>query len=240
MASIYKRPPFYKGEKKWVDNNTLSEVYNLRSNNPKTKTLLKSTRIMEVTPSSSPSTRWSPSLIREQRNVNSPGSTPSRSSRTCCRDSTWLRGSRRSTSTFRSPSTQQGQFRANKIVTWMKTFVEPSRSFFSGRWMRKSLEIGNTLTYSPEEIISSKRQWWRSQSIILVGSKRCFAQLKPFRLVTCLRPTTHTRLSGFTCLFIWRTATGTSRVDDASAMKHSRLLDLDFIITLPLGRCAFW
>jgi hypothetical protein len=37
MASIYERPPFYKGEKKQDDNNTLSEVYKLQSNNPQNK-----------------------------------------------------------------------------------------------------------------------------------------------------------------------------------------------------------
>ena len=41
MASIYERPPFYKGEKKWDDNDTLSEVYKLCSNNPKNKNLIK-------------------------------------------------------------------------------------------------------------------------------------------------------------------------------------------------------
>jgi hypothetical protein len=41
MASIYERPPFYKGEKKWEDNDTLSEVYKLRSNNPKNKNLVE-------------------------------------------------------------------------------------------------------------------------------------------------------------------------------------------------------
>ena len=37
MASIYERPPFYKGEKKRDNNNTLSEVYKLQSNNPQNK-----------------------------------------------------------------------------------------------------------------------------------------------------------------------------------------------------------
>ena len=37
MASIYERHPFYKGEKKWEDNDTLSEVYKLQSNNPQNK-----------------------------------------------------------------------------------------------------------------------------------------------------------------------------------------------------------
>ncbi len=41
MASIYERPPFYKGKKKWDDNNTLSEVYKMRSNNPKNKNLVE-------------------------------------------------------------------------------------------------------------------------------------------------------------------------------------------------------
>jgi hypothetical protein len=41
MASIYERPPFYKGKKKWDDNNTLSKVYKLRSNNPKNKNLVE-------------------------------------------------------------------------------------------------------------------------------------------------------------------------------------------------------
>ncbi len=41
MASIYERRPFYKGEKKWDDNDTLSEVYKLRSNNPKNKNLIE-------------------------------------------------------------------------------------------------------------------------------------------------------------------------------------------------------
>jgi hypothetical protein len=41
MASIYERPPFYKGKKKWDDNDTLSEVYKLRSNNPKNKNLVE-------------------------------------------------------------------------------------------------------------------------------------------------------------------------------------------------------
>ena len=41
MASIYERPPFYKGERKWEDNETLSEVYKLRSNNPKNKSLVE-------------------------------------------------------------------------------------------------------------------------------------------------------------------------------------------------------
>jgi hypothetical protein len=41
MASIYERPPFYKGERKWDDNDTLSEVYKLRSNNPKNKNLVE-------------------------------------------------------------------------------------------------------------------------------------------------------------------------------------------------------
>ncbi len=41
MASIYERPPFYKGEKKWDDNDTLSEVYKLHSNNPKNKNLVE-------------------------------------------------------------------------------------------------------------------------------------------------------------------------------------------------------
>jgi hypothetical protein len=41
MASIYERPPFYKGEKKWDDNDTLSEVYKLRSKNPKNKNLVE-------------------------------------------------------------------------------------------------------------------------------------------------------------------------------------------------------
>ena len=37
MASIYECPPFYKVEKKWDDNVTLSEVYKLQSNNPQNK-----------------------------------------------------------------------------------------------------------------------------------------------------------------------------------------------------------
>jgi hypothetical protein len=41
MAFIYKRPPFYKGEKKWDNNDTLSKVYKLRSSNPKNKNLIK-------------------------------------------------------------------------------------------------------------------------------------------------------------------------------------------------------
>jgi hypothetical protein len=41
MTSIYECPPFYKDEKKWDDNDTLSEVYKLRSNNPKNKNLLE-------------------------------------------------------------------------------------------------------------------------------------------------------------------------------------------------------
>ncbi len=41
MASIYVRPPFYKGERKWDNNETLSEVYQLRSNNPKNKSLIE-------------------------------------------------------------------------------------------------------------------------------------------------------------------------------------------------------
>jgi hypothetical protein len=41
MASIYERPPFYKGERKWDNNDTLSEVYKLRSNNPKNKNLVE-------------------------------------------------------------------------------------------------------------------------------------------------------------------------------------------------------
>ncbi len=41
MASIYEGPPFYKGERKWDDNETLSEVYKLRSNNPKNKSLVE-------------------------------------------------------------------------------------------------------------------------------------------------------------------------------------------------------
>ena len=41
MASIYKRPPFYKGEKKWDDNSTLSEVYKLQSNNSQNKSRIE-------------------------------------------------------------------------------------------------------------------------------------------------------------------------------------------------------
>ncbi len=41
MASIYECPPFYKGEKKWDNDDTLSEVYKLRSNNPKNKNLVE-------------------------------------------------------------------------------------------------------------------------------------------------------------------------------------------------------
>ena len=37
MAFIYKRPPFYKEEKKWDNNNNLSKVYKLQSNNPQNK-----------------------------------------------------------------------------------------------------------------------------------------------------------------------------------------------------------
>jgi hypothetical protein len=37
MVSIYERPPFYKGEQKRDDNNTLLEVYKLQSNNPQNK-----------------------------------------------------------------------------------------------------------------------------------------------------------------------------------------------------------
>ncbi len=53
IISIYEHPPFYKGKKKWDNNDTLSEVYKLGGNNPKNKTLLKSTRLTEVTPSGS-------------------------------------------------------------------------------------------------------------------------------------------------------------------------------------------
>ncbi len=41
MASIYERPSFHKGEQKWDDNVTLSEVYKLRCNNPKNKSLVE-------------------------------------------------------------------------------------------------------------------------------------------------------------------------------------------------------
>jgi hypothetical protein len=37
MASIYKHPPFYKMTKPWDDNDTLSKVYKLQSNNPQNK-----------------------------------------------------------------------------------------------------------------------------------------------------------------------------------------------------------
>jgi hypothetical protein len=37
MASNYERPPFYKGEKKWDDNDNLSKVYKLQSSNPQNK-----------------------------------------------------------------------------------------------------------------------------------------------------------------------------------------------------------
>jgi hypothetical protein len=41
MVSIYEGPPIYKGKKKWDNNDTLSEVYKLGSNNPKNKNLVE-------------------------------------------------------------------------------------------------------------------------------------------------------------------------------------------------------
>ena len=119
-ASIYEHPPFYKGEKKWDDNDTLLEVYKLQSNTPQNKAELKSIRITAVTQSNSQSIKRSSNLIKGQKSVNSPGSTPLRSSKMCSKVSTGLLGSRRSMSTFRSLSTRQGQCRASKIATLAK------------------------------------------------------------------------------------------------------------------------
>ena len=41
MALIYKRPPFYKVQKDWENNDTLFECYKLQSNNPPNKSHVK-------------------------------------------------------------------------------------------------------------------------------------------------------------------------------------------------------
>ena len=41
MVSIYERPPFYKVQKPWDDNNTLFKVYKLQSNDPQNKSHVK-------------------------------------------------------------------------------------------------------------------------------------------------------------------------------------------------------
>ncbi len=111
---------------------TLSEVYKLRSNNPKNKNLVEIHKDNRGYSIKFTVDKTIPEFNQGAESANSPGSTPSRSSRICSRDNTGLRGSRCSTSTSRSLSTQRGQFRAIKIVTRMRSFVERSRSFFSG------------------------------------------------------------------------------------------------------------
>ncbi len=198
---------------------------------PRTKAALKSIRITADIQSNSQSIKRSPNSIKGQKSVNSPGLTPLRISKMCSKDSTGLFGSRCSMSTFQSLSMWQGQCRARKTATPAKKFVKLSSSFFSRRWAKRSLGIGNISISSLVEITSSRRHWWQSQSVIFAGLKRCFDQPKPFRQETCLRPTMHSKMSGSTCCFIKRTAT-------SNLKSGKRLCDetLETVTALPRER----
>jgi hypothetical protein len=133
MASIYERPPLYKGKKKWDENDNLSEVYKLQSNNPQNKNQVEIHKDNGGYSIKFTVDKRSPNLIKGQKSVNSPGPTPLQSLKMCSKDSTGLPGSRHSMSTFQSLLTQQGQCRASKITTPVKIFVKLLSSFFSGQ-----------------------------------------------------------------------------------------------------------
>ena len=133
-----------------------------RATIPRTKAVLKSIRIMMDTQSNSQSIKQSPNSIKGQKSVYSPGSTPLRSSKMCSKDNTGLLGSRCSTSTFWSLSMQWGQCQARRTATLSKIFVKLSSSFFSGRWAKWSLGIGNISISGLVEITSSRRRWWQN------------------------------------------------------------------------------
>jgi hypothetical protein len=77
MASIFEKVPLYKVVKAWEDNNpTCLKFTNFRATIRETKVALKFTMIMENTVSNLPSTKRSPSLTWELKNVTLTGQTP--------------------------------------------------------------------------------------------------------------------------------------------------------------------
>ena len=134
MASIYKHPPFYKGEKKnGMTTTPCRKSTSCRATITRTKTELKSIRITAVIQSNSQSIKRSMNSIKGQKSVNSPGWTPLRSSKMCSKDSTGLLGSRCSPSTFWSLLMQRGQCRARRTVTPAKNFCRAIELFL--QWM---------------------------------------------------------------------------------------------------------
>jgi hypothetical protein len=105
MASISKRVPIYKVVKAW-DDNDLSEVYKLQSNNPQIKVALKSIRLMVNMVLSLPSVRQSLSLIKGLKYVTSHGQTPLWSLKMYSRAIIEWPGKRSFMSTLQSPSMQ--------------------------------------------------------------------------------------------------------------------------------------
>ncbi len=118
IASIYERPLFYKGEKKWDDNDTLLEVYKSQRNNPQNKSYIEihndnggyyiQFTVNKTIPEFNKGAKkcdltWVDSM--------------------CFKDSTGLPGSRRSMSTFWSLAARQGQCRASKIATPVKKLL---------------------------------------------------------------------------------------------------------------------
>ena len=175
--------------------------------------------------------KQSPSLTKGQKSATSPGLTPLQSLKMCSKDSTGVPGSRRSPSIFQNLLTWQGQLRANKITTPARTFMELFSSFSSGRWMKRSLGISNTFSFSLVETMSSRSQWWRRHLIIFAGLNRCFDQPKPFRRGTSPSPMAYSELIVSVCCSTRRTKRGTSRVDGASATKNKS--------PLPSTSCIF-
>ncbi len=143
-----------------------------------------------------PSIKQSPSSTRELKNVTLTGQTPLWSSRMCSRAITKQPGNRCFMSTSQSLSIRRCQEWLCKIVAQKKASIKQFSSSFSKRWMRKSLEIGITFTYSPTETTSSRSRWCNHQLIIFDNSKRWFGQQKLSQQETCIHPTRCYSLSG--------------------------------------------
>ncbi len=159
------------------------------------------------------------SSTREQKNATLTGQTLLGSLRMCSRATTKQPGNRCFTSTFRSSLMQLCQYRLCRIAVWTKTSIKRFSFLFSKRWTRQSLGIGSISICNPAETTSSRNRWCSPPWNIFDNSKRWSRQRRPSQQETCIRPTKHCSLNGFTCLSIRKTEQSMWKAVDVLLMR---------------------
>ena len=224
MASIYKHPPFYKGEKKWDDNDTLSEVYKLQSNTPQNKSCIETHK-----DNGGYSIKFTVNITIPEFN---------KGAEKC--ELTWV------DSFTEFENVLQGQHRTAWKQMLDEHFPEPvdaTRPVPSAQDCNSGENFPQAIKLFLQRMLSKKKPKDRQYIYLQPDGDHIFQKAmmtKPLdhlcRFEEMLQsakallvgdmpvPKTHSKLSGSTCRFTNRTAPGTSRAENTSAMKPLRPL----------------